>query len=201
MEPMNKPETITFRKGWIAPLWRRLLAWLIDFLFISAALGLAFAWDAEKVSEWEPVLPSLVWFGYYALLESSRLRGTLGKFVCRIEVVSVRGKRLSMAIAINRCIIRGVYYFAFGLVVKIGLYKIPVFDHLAKVSAGLGIETWLDEAAEANPILPAIIGAVLGVMVFRVLPSSLAILSSLRQAPYDLWAGTVVVQKGSLDEE
>ena len=72
--------------------WKRLAAFVIDLpvLFALAAATRALAGDHAG---FESVL---AWWLYFAAMESSRLRGTLGKLLLGMAVVDLQGSRLGL---------------------------------------------------------------------------------------------------------
>lgn len=127
-----------------AGFWKRFLAYIIDTfvlgiaqavilipLFLIVGLGAAGAGMSDQVGEDEmglimammagPILLAVLisvvgtWL-YFALMESSRLQGTLGKMALSIKVTDLAGNRISFGRATGR-------YFAkiiSGLIIAIG---------------------------------------------------------------------------------
>jgi len=104
-----------------AGFWVRVLAYFIDYLLLFAAnmilfiplgflVGLATAGGTQEISDesaaligllYYVVVFAIVWL-YYALMESSRAQGTLGKRALGLIVTDSRGGRLTFARATGR---------------------------------------------------------------------------------------------------
>lgn len=84
-----------------APLWRRLLAFLIDGLVVlGVQMGLLVMSIATPAGDYRAGVTSLavraaVTWAYFAVLESSPLQATLGKLALGIRVEDRRGGTLS----------------------------------------------------------------------------------------------------------
>jgi uncharacterized RDD family membrane protein YckC len=132
MTPVGMDHTLEY-----AGFWKRVLASLIDLMLLSAiffALGLAFGYnpitDIQEVVRKSlenpggpPVQPNpapavytfITMLGnwlYKALLESSKLQGTLGKLVVGIVVTDLEGKRVDF----GRATLRYVLSWVVGLI-------------------------------------------------------------------------------------
>lgn len=84
-----------------AGFWRRLLAYLIDFVILATvegALGatilLVAPYDFRALANVAPVSGAIAW-AYYALFESSPARGTLGKIALNLFVGDTHGDPIS----------------------------------------------------------------------------------------------------------
>jgi uncharacterized RDD family membrane protein YckC len=91
--------------------WRRVFATVIDSILISIALGSAAAIlmplmnptsDQMVIEQRAAWLSLIVWWLYYALLESSPWQATLGKMVVGARVVDLAGARISFLQATGR---------------------------------------------------------------------------------------------------
>jgi uncharacterized RDD family membrane protein YckC len=108
-----------------AGFWWRVLAYLIDWVILwVAGAVVAFFFigggerDPEDVSRMVAVSSLIWWWLYFALFESSSLRGTLGKRACGLIVTDEEGRRISFARATGR-------YFAkilSGIILGIGFF-------------------------------------------------------------------------------
>jgi len=90
-------------------LLRRVGAWAVDTLLFALAGALLLAAGGVRPFGGETVatvaahpLTFLVMWPYFALMESSRLQATVGKYVCRIRVVDLQGGRISFGRATGR---------------------------------------------------------------------------------------------------
>ena len=108
--PPNKTNYANF--GW------RFLAYLIDFV-IACVIGIIFITgyflflEANRLpnhgrvlsttqKNWINLFSFLMIIFYHSVFESSRLRGGVGKVVCKLSVVDVKGERLTFAKALSR---------------------------------------------------------------------------------------------------
>jgi uncharacterized RDD family membrane protein YckC len=95
-----------------AGFWKRLAAFILDyviltatFIFLGAVIGLLIgAPDSanEGVDAVSSIVGAVIWWLYYAIMESSGRQATLGKIAVRIKVVDRRGGRISFARATGR---------------------------------------------------------------------------------------------------
>ena len=84
-----------------AGFWNRAAAWLIDMLVIGGIAGIL----GIRGRSTDLVYFVLFW-PYYALLESSNLQGTLGKAALKLIVTDANGRRISFARASGRYVAR-----------------------------------------------------------------------------------------------
>ena len=91
-----------------AGFWRRLLAYLVDttlllgvYFSIFTAVKLLASDDSNAVLNIAPVCGALGW-AYYAILESSPVRGTLGKLALGLYVADVHGDPIGFWRAVLR---------------------------------------------------------------------------------------------------
>jgi uncharacterized RDD family membrane protein YckC len=78
-----------------AGFWRRFLAMFLDFL-VMIVPGMIF----QNII---PIVGGIIaWFLYAPLLESSDLKGTLGKYWVGIQVIDTKGRRLTFQAALLR---------------------------------------------------------------------------------------------------
>jgi uncharacterized RDD family membrane protein YckC len=84
-----------------AGFWRRVLAYLIDFTVvvgvqaaISAAVVVASNGDLQTIANIAPVCSLIAW-AYFALMESSPARGTLGKIALNLFVSDLQGDQIT----------------------------------------------------------------------------------------------------------
>lgn len=103
---------------------RRLMAFVIDHLVISMALGLIswdFSWHLLGLGFWKLVLV----FIYYAAMESSRHQATIGKIAMGIKVTDVHGMRLDF----SKALLRNISKIISSAILCIG-YIMIIFDEL-----------------------------------------------------------------------
>src|SRR2546428_1293310 len=104
-----------------AGFWRRLLAYLIDGTLL-AGLDLALYStvhvlapdNLDAVANVVPVAIAIGW-AYFALLESSPARGTLGKIALGLYVADVQGDPISFGRAVFRNAMKSVSWLVFGI--------------------------------------------------------------------------------------
>jgi len=84
-----------------AGFWRRLLAYLIDFVLLvavqaalAAAVVLAAPGDLRAIANLTPVSALISW-AYFALMESSPIGGTVGKIALDLYVTDAHGDPIS----------------------------------------------------------------------------------------------------------
>lgn len=116
----------------LASFWMRLLAYLIDYIFLSILMGLVASGyilqvQAITLKTTPPteadiaVLMQFMFFYflfyslYHTLCESTPMRGSIGKKLCKLAVVDADGRRLSVGRALIRNFTKWVSYFVFGL--------------------------------------------------------------------------------------
>jgi len=95
-----------------AGFWKRFAALIIDyfilmavFLFTSAVIGLLIGSPGganEESDSVSGIAGTVIWWLYYAIMESSERQATLGKVAVQIKVVDRRGGRISFARATGR---------------------------------------------------------------------------------------------------
>ncbi|TME21016.1 MAG: RDD family protein [Chloroflexi bacterium] len=104
-----------------AGFWRRLLAYLIDGTLL-AGLDLALYStvhvlapdNLDAVANVVPVAIAIGW-AYFAVLESSPARGTLGKIALGLYVADVQGDPISFGRAVFRNAMKSVSWLVFGI--------------------------------------------------------------------------------------
>jgi uncharacterized RDD family membrane protein YckC len=119
---------------WPASLWRRVCAYLFDIILIVLGVGgvfyVFFGFDdtlreylARSPGDFEPRLrfiaertlirnlSLLIYLVYAAVMESSRLQGTLGKWLLSINVVTVQGESLDVRRAAWRNLSKPLSFF------------------------------------------------------------------------------------------
>jgi len=115
-----------------AGFWLRFCAWIIDWIllaiagsFISVATGHAMSMAVFHHGMRHPLFYTLagsqnllnivIWWLYYALLESSVHRATLGKMALGLIVTDELGNRLTFGRATGRTFAKYISYIAFGI--------------------------------------------------------------------------------------
>ena len=98
--------------GLYAGFWKRFAALVIDyfilmaaFLFTSAVIGLLIGSPGganEESDSVSGIAATVIWWLYYAIMESSERQATLGKMAVGIKVVDRQGGRISFARATGR---------------------------------------------------------------------------------------------------
>lgn len=90
-----------------AGFWRRLAAFIIDWLIIVIPTAIVFA--PFGVNDFQNgrytgfgLLRSLIYLAYFALMESSSYQATLGKMALGIKVTDIDGNKLTFARALGR---------------------------------------------------------------------------------------------------
>jgi uncharacterized RDD family membrane protein YckC len=93
-----------------AGFWWRVLAFVLDWIVLTVADSIITF--AIQVQAWEHdayayrgmigVNSFIIWLLYFPLMESSRLRATLGKLVCGLVVVDDNGRQLGFSRAFGR---------------------------------------------------------------------------------------------------
>src|SRR5438046_2335203 len=79
--------------------WKRFAASIIDSFILSLLYG---ATDYLLEEEQTAFFTFFAWWLYYAVLESSKLQGTLGKRALGMLVTDLQGRRISFARASGR---------------------------------------------------------------------------------------------------
>lgn len=104
-----------------AGFWRRVLAYLIDLVVLagfqgalSAIVIVASDGDVRTVANVAPVCALVAW-AYYALMESSPARGTLGKIALNLFVADLRGDPITFYRASARYWLKILSSLLFGL--------------------------------------------------------------------------------------
>lgn len=110
---MLTPETKASLYWTTAPIYKRILAFFIDLLFVFPIQNLARSLN--------PLLPVVFVAAYFILLESSKWQGTIGKRVLALKVEHTNGTRLSILEAAIRYVVK-VFTLAF-----IGIGYWPLF--------------------------------------------------------------------------
>jgi uncharacterized RDD family membrane protein YckC len=97
-----------------AGFWRRFWAFVIDAIILKVAVGTALiaafqlmglSWDfgSAQMPDGKIGIPAIVvWWLYFALLESSSRQATLGKMALSIKVTDLAGQRISFGRATGR---------------------------------------------------------------------------------------------------
>lgn len=171
-----------------ASLWRRLLAFAIDYLAIAAYIavlwGVSTAFEAvglaPEIAFGDPVRGQLMGFGlltlpvllYFALQEGSARQATPGKRAFGLRVESSSGRRLSW----SRSMLRSALKLLPWELAHTSLWRIPGWP--AEV-----------EAIPAGPLW-----GLVTVWILVALYLVTVLLSPARQAPYDRAAGSIVAQ-------
>jgi uncharacterized RDD family membrane protein YckC len=112
--------------------WIRVVAYLIDGILLTIVCGVMerilgidiFASDWEHYDPMANVISLVIWWLYFALLESSPRGATVGKMAMGLRVVTGSGQRLSFLNATGR-------YFAkivSGIILGIGFIMIAFTD-------------------------------------------------------------------------
>jgi uncharacterized RDD family membrane protein YckC len=113
--PVTEPETALKAEVRYAGFWKRLAAYVIDFVVISfvfviigfalALMGLVDLNQEVPMEEYDnsiDLISILITWGYFALMESSSKQGTLGKMALGIKVRDYDGQRISFLRATGR---------------------------------------------------------------------------------------------------
>lgn len=205
---MAKRTPNQFKEEWIPPMWRRLVAWIIDAAIVAGlemiVHGQAFQLMQERGVIDAPVeyaathvaitLGLGVWMTYYTLLEWSPLRGTIGKVILGLEVVSFYGMKLSLFRAWDRWFMRALIYWLWGsLLVPLVTELVSLADQVA--GQFIAASGWLEGLHDSHPAIALALGAAARLMV-NASASAFAWTNRLRQAPYDKLVGCVVIRRG-----
>jgi uncharacterized RDD family membrane protein YckC len=117
----TQPSTTLKSELAFAGFWRRLLAWLIDALVISAVGGIlamlviaVAPGNDAAVGNVVPVTAAIGW-AYFVLLETSPARGTLGKMALNLFVADVHGDPISYPRAAFRYLFKSFSTLLLGL--------------------------------------------------------------------------------------
>lgn len=113
--PVTESETALKAEVRYAGFWKRLAAYIIDFVVISfvfviigfalALMGLVDLNQEVPMEEYDnsiDLISILITWGYFALMESSSKQGTLGKMALGIKVTDYDGQRISFLRATGR---------------------------------------------------------------------------------------------------
>lgn len=104
---------------------KRVLAFFLDsliILFCHMVLGLLFTLNGINQMIFKLPIIGLWWYAgivilpwmYYALFESSKMQGTIGKYVFGLNVVSLSGERINFAKATGRYFGKFLSQITFG---------------------------------------------------------------------------------------
>lgn len=160
-----------------AGFWRRLLGFVIDMLLLGTVQGaIAFGVLSMQPGDYAAlvnisIVSSLVAWGYFALMESSPLRATVGKLAIGIWVGDAHGDPISFTRA----------SFRFW------------FKSLSAASIALGYVI-----AAFTPRKQALHDLLAGTLVLRAIPQTLD--TSTMSLPAERWNGTTWVGSGSQTE-
>ncbi|AMR31478.1 hypothetical protein A0256_08590 [Mucilaginibacter sp. PAMC 26640] len=115
----------------LASFGRRLLAYLIDYVFLSVLMGvIASGYILRIQAVTQKAAPSdadvmvlmqftffyfIIYSLYHTLCESTPMRGSIGKKLCKLAVVDADGRRLSVGRALIRNFAKWVSFAAFGI--------------------------------------------------------------------------------------
>ena len=104
-----------------AGFWRRLLAWLIDGLVISAVGGILFTLVIELAPDNLDAFYNVPWvtaaigWAYFVLCETSPARGTLGKVALNLYVGDLHGDPITYPRAVFRYFFKSFSSLLLGL--------------------------------------------------------------------------------------
>ena len=89
-----------------AGFWRRFAAYLIDYILISVVGGIAFFILTAIADDAGAVIGYILWFilffVYFAYMESSESQATVGKIALGIQVTDLQGNRIAFGKALGR---------------------------------------------------------------------------------------------------
>ncbi|PSJ46518.1 hypothetical protein C7H85_07760 [Zobellella endophytica] len=102
---MNR-SIFSLNKARYGGFWRRLFAYLIDVLLMTVPMALLLSWllgvdptlaepDAQTYQQAESWYGLVLWWLYFALLQSSPWQATIGKKLLGMKVIDAQGRRLS----------------------------------------------------------------------------------------------------------
>ena len=104
-----------------AGFWRRLLAWFIDLLVLSAVGGTILVLvttlapgNLDALANVAPVTAAIGW-AYFILFETSPARGTLGKIALNLFVADVHGDPITYRRAAFRYLFKSLSTLCLGL--------------------------------------------------------------------------------------
>lgn len=108
-----------------AGFWKRTQALVIDNILINATLFVAAlpieymlsrrGASVSDIADAAAVACVLVYWLYYAAMESSKLRATIGKRFCGIKVTDLRGNRVGFGLASIRWVGRIISFLTAGI--------------------------------------------------------------------------------------
>lgn len=124
----------------LAPFWKRLLAFIIDFNFLVAIYfcTIYVEYKMELTGPLKLVLILIFVFSVYLLypiMESSKIQGTPGKLMLGIVVTNLVGKRISFFMAFGRHLVKfgsSIFFFLSILLVVFRKKKQAFHDSAAK---------------------------------------------------------------------
>jgi uncharacterized RDD family membrane protein YckC/Tfp pilus assembly major pilin PilA len=97
-----------------ADFWARLGAFVIDSIVLTLIWVLVpLAVRAAGLPVWLALLPTFIYFLYYAWFESSSSQATLGKMALGIKVTDMQGERVAFARALGRSLAHLISNFMF----------------------------------------------------------------------------------------
>ena len=103
-----------------AGFWRRVLAYLVDAVFLSGvqlliAIGVVLAApdDLRAILNIAPVTIAVGW-AYFVIMESSPARATLGKLALNLYVGDLRGDPISFKRAVGRNALKSISWLLLG---------------------------------------------------------------------------------------
>ena len=191
-----------------AGFWRRLAAWLLDYIVIILiialiALALSVAGNGRQASLLILFASGLVPWLYFASLESSSRQATLGKAALGIRVTDLKGERVSFGRATGR-------YFGkipSGLILSIGFAmagfterRQALHDKIADtlvVRKDFTPAEIADAPAAPTPSFFAAVG--LGLFVFLFGPFGLGVLSAIAIPAYQAYTIRSQVAEGLIN--
>jgi uncharacterized RDD family membrane protein YckC len=104
---------------------RRLMAWFIDYLLISAVTSFVFNWNFDGMEDWWNISLFSWHIGYItmcnfimitlykATMEASKYQGSFGKIAVGIKVTGIEGERLSFSKALLRNVAKTISWLVF----------------------------------------------------------------------------------------
>lgn len=104
--------------------WIRVVAYIIDAILVSLVLGVVMSifglryMNLDDLSDYDPtvnILSILIFWLYFALMESSERGATVGKMAMGLRVVTNDGKRLSFMNATGRYFAKILSGIIFGI--------------------------------------------------------------------------------------
>lgn len=129
-------EVISINNNYSSAL-RRLAAWFIDSLLVGTLITITFSWGDDSATTFYNIdhfhfrylfsfyrlLHFVIALLYFALMESSKYQGTLGKIVMGIKVVGYRNERIEF----SKALLRNLSKVLSGFILAIG-YIMIIFD-------------------------------------------------------------------------